>query len=119
MTIARAHLVHPAVSRWYHCVTRCVRRALLLGKGAHDRKEWNETRLRELAVIFSVAVGGFSVLDNYPHALVACGACRTWPDALHPDVATGEQTLLEPEADRLRRAPGRNATQGRCTFRAG
>ena len=33
MTIARAHLVDPAVSRWYHCVTRCVRRAFLLGRG--------------------------------------------------------------------------------------
>jgi hypothetical protein len=24
MTIARAHLVDPSVSRWYHCITRCV-----------------------------------------------------------------------------------------------
>ena len=32
MTIARAHLVDPAVSRWYHCITRCVRRAFLLGE---------------------------------------------------------------------------------------
>ena len=37
MTIARAHLVDPSVSRWYHCVTRCVRRAFLLGEGASDR----------------------------------------------------------------------------------
>jgi hypothetical protein len=29
MTIARAHLVDPAVSRWYHCVTRCVCHATL------------------------------------------------------------------------------------------
>ena len=33
MTIARAHLVDPTVTRWYHRVTRCVRRAFLLGEG--------------------------------------------------------------------------------------
>ena len=70
MTIARAHLVDPAVSRWYHCITRCVRRAFLLGEGANDRKVWIENRLRELAEIFGVAVGGFSVLDNHLHVLV-------------------------------------------------
>jgi REP element-mobilizing transposase RayT len=70
MTIARAHLVDPAVTRWYHCVTRCVRRAFLLGEGASDRKLWIENRLRELADIFGVAVGGFAVLDNHLHLLV-------------------------------------------------
>src|SRR5271157_5836592 len=48
MTIARAHLVDPSVTRWYHCVTRCVRRAFLLGEGMHDRKSWIEHRLEEL-----------------------------------------------------------------------
>ena len=57
MTIAREHLVDPAVSRWYHCITRCVRRAFLLGEGPTDRKVWIESRLRELAEIFAVAVG--------------------------------------------------------------
>ena len=57
MTIARAHLVDPAVTRWYHCITRCVRRALLLAEGDCDRKEWIENRLKELAEIFAV-VGG-------------------------------------------------------------
>ena len=47
MTIARAHLVDPLVCRWYHCVTRCVRRAFLLGEGANNRKTWIENRLRE------------------------------------------------------------------------
>jgi len=40
MTIARAHLVDPAVTRWYHCITRCVRRAFMLGEGPNDRKVW-------------------------------------------------------------------------------
>jgi hypothetical protein len=71
MTIARAHLVDPAASRWYHCMTRWVRRSFLLGEGAHERKDWIETRLPELAGIFSLAVGGFSVLDHHLHALVA------------------------------------------------
>src|SRR4051812_37029953 len=79
MTIARAQLVDPSVTRWYHCVTRCVRRAFLLGEGDTDRKLWIEDRLCELAGIFSIAVGGFAVLDNHLHLLVR----------LDPDVAAG------------------------------
>ena len=79
MTIARAHLVDPSVTRWYHCVTRCVRRAFLLGEGMHDRKSWIEHRLEELAEIFPVAVAGFAILDNHLHCW--CGWIRTWPEA--------------------------------------
>jgi REP element-mobilizing transposase RayT len=77
MTIARAQLVDTSLTRWYHCVTRCVRRAFLLGEGGNNRKEWIENRLEELAEIFAVAVGGFSVMDNHLHVLVR----------LDPDVA--------------------------------
>ena len=82
MTIARAHLVDPAVTRWNHCVTRCVRRAFLLGEGMHDRKSWIEHRLEELAEIFSVAVAGFAILDNHLHLLVRLDpeVARGWSD---------------------------------------
>ncbi len=79
MTMARAHLVDPSVTRWYHCITRCVRRAFLLSEGPVNRQEWIELRLEELASIFAVAVGGFSIMDNHLHVLVR----------LDPDVATG------------------------------
>jgi hypothetical protein len=69
MTMARAHLVDPSVTRWYHCITRCVRRAFLLGEGASDRKLWIDNPLKELAGIFSISVGGFSVMDNHLQVL--------------------------------------------------
>ncbi|MGO9467490.1 MAG: hypothetical protein ACLQIB_28875 [Isosphaeraceae bacterium] len=56
-----------------------MRRAFLLGEGANDRKLWIDRRLRELAEIFSIAVGGFSVMDNHLHVLVR----------LDPEVAAG------------------------------
>ena len=37
MTMARAHLIDRAVTHWYHCIARCVRRAFLLGEGPGDR----------------------------------------------------------------------------------
>jgi REP element-mobilizing transposase RayT len=70
MAIARAHLVDLSVTRWYHCITRCVRRAFLLGEGESDRKIWIDRRIKELSQIFSIAVGGFSVMDNHLHVLV-------------------------------------------------
>ena len=81
MTIARVHLVDPIVSRWYHCITRCVRRAKLLGEG-QDRKEWIENRLKELAEIFGVSVAGFAVLDNHLHLLVRLDpeTVKNWSD---------------------------------------
>jgi hypothetical protein len=77
MAIARAKLVDLTVTRWYHCVSRCVRKAFLLGEGDDNRKLWLENRLAELAEIFAVAVGGFSVMDNHLHVLLR----------LDPDVA--------------------------------
>ena len=31
-----------SVPRWYHCISRCVRQAVLLGEGDGDRREWLE-----------------------------------------------------------------------------
>jgi hypothetical protein len=45
MAIARRQLVDVSVSRWYHCMTRCVRRAFLLGEGLSNRKQWVEDGL--------------------------------------------------------------------------
>ena len=70
--------MNPEVSRWYHCITRCVRRAHLLGEGLIDRKQWLEDRLRELSGILSLSVAGYAVMDNHLHVLAR----------LDPDLAT-------------------------------
>jgi hypothetical protein len=79
MTIVRSRLVDVSVTRWYHCMSRCVRGALLLRSESSDRKAWLENRIEELAEIFAIGVGGFSVLDNHLHLLLR----------LDPDVAEG------------------------------
>ena len=50
MAIARSKLVDVSVARWYHCASRCVRKAFLLGEGDDDRRVWLENRLEELAI---------------------------------------------------------------------
>jgi hypothetical protein len=70
MTVARSRLVDVSLIRWYHCISRCVRRAFLLAEGELDRKAWIERRLEELAEIFAVSVGGFAILDTHLHLLL-------------------------------------------------
>lgn len=74
MTIARDHLVDTSLTRWYHCVTHSVRRGFLLGEGVLDRKQWIKDRLRGLAEIFSISVGGLAELPNHFHLVL-------WPRA--------------------------------------
>ena len=75
MTIARRQLVDSSLTRYYHCTSRCVRRAFLCGEGFEHRKQWIEDRLELLAANFAVSVCGFCVMDNHLHVL-----CRLDPD---------------------------------------
>lgn len=70
MTVARGLLVDLAVTRYYHCISRCVRRAMLCGEGFEHRKQWIEKRMEILAHQFAVSVCGFAIMDNHLHVLV-------------------------------------------------
>ena len=48
MTMARKQLVDVEMTRYYHCISRCVRRAFLCGERFEHRKDWIENRRREL-----------------------------------------------------------------------
>ena len=70
MTVARGKLVDLSATRYYHCISRCVRRAMLCGEGFEHRKTWIEDRIETLAKAFALSVCGFAVMDNHLHLLL-------------------------------------------------
>ena len=82
MTMARKEIVDLQVTRYYHCISRCVRRAFLCGEGFEHRKQWIEERLQLLAESFAVAVCGFAVMDNHLHVLARLDpdGAKSWTD---------------------------------------
>ena len=82
MTVARRQLVDLELTRYYHCISRCVRRAFLCGEGYEHRKQWIEERIELLAENFAVSVCGFSVMDNHLHLLLRLdpGTANSWSD---------------------------------------
>ena len=82
MTMARKLLVDVGVTRYYHCISRCVRRAFLCGEGFEHRKQWIEDRLELLAECFAVSVCGFAVMDNHLHVLARLDPndAKDWSD---------------------------------------
>jgi len=82
MTVARSLLVDLQLTRYYHCISRCVRRAFLCGDGYEHRKQWIEDRLELLAKNFAVSVCGFAVMDNHLHVLARLDVedAKRWSD---------------------------------------
>lgn len=82
MTRPRSAIVSPDVTRYYHCVTRCVRQAFLLQKGKTDRKKWLKDRLKEVADVYAVSVSNFAILDNHFHLLLRLDVdiANSWSD---------------------------------------
>jgi REP element-mobilizing transposase RayT len=76
MTSPRSHLVDPKAAGFYHCMSRCVRRAFLCGvdvstgQSYEHRKQWVEDRLLELADIFAVGIYAYAVMSNHLHVVV-------------------------------------------------
>jgi len=76
MTQARSSLISASDTPYYHCVSRCVRRAFLCGYDTHSqtdyehRRQWLETKLHQVAKVFSIKLCAYAVMSNHYHVVV-------------------------------------------------
>lgn len=86
MPQARSKQISLIDTPYYHCVSRCVRRAFLCGvdkatgKSYEHRRSWVEQRLLKLGQVFSIDICAYAVMSNHTHIVLHVDAtlAKSW-----------------------------------------
>ncbi len=88
MTVPRKQQISLELTPYYHCTTRCVRRAFLCGadrysgKNFNHRKRWLEERLVLLSNVFAIDLAAYTIMSNHYHVVLRINAAlaESWSD---------------------------------------
>lgn len=88
MPIARSKQIILSQTSYYHCMSRCVRRAFLCGKDKFTGKDygyrrgWFEKRLNELSAAFAIDVCAYAIMNNHNHLVLHVNEelAESWSD---------------------------------------
>jgi len=76
MTQSRDSLISLSDTLYYHCISRCVRRAFLCGEDKFSgqsfehRRQWIIERIRFLTAVFPIEVCAYSIMSNHYHLVL-------------------------------------------------